>query len=68
MTMQLVREGLGIGYFVKNIIDVQPDKDDYEIITFNNSLPKISICAVYKEELLSPSEKEFIKIMKESDK
>ena len=47
MTMQLVREGLGIGYFLKDIIEVQPDKDDYEIITFNNSLPKISICAVY---------------------
>ena len=68
MTMQLVREGLGIGYFIKNMIDVQPDKDDYEVITFNDSLPKISICAVYKEELLSPAEKEFIKIMKESDK
>lgn len=68
MTMQLVREGLGIGYFLKNMLDVQPDKADYEVITFDDTLPKISVCAVYKEEVLSPSEKEFIKIIKENMK
>jgi len=66
MTMQLIREGLGIGYFLKDILEVQPDKDDYEVITFNNSLPKISICAVYNDEMLSPAEKEFIRIMREN--
>ena len=68
MTIQLIREGLGIGYFVKDILDVQPDKDDFEVITFNNSLPKISICAVYNEEILSPAEREFIRIMRENKK
>ena len=66
MTMQLIREGLGIGYFLKDILEVQPDKEDYEVITFNNSLPKISICAVYNDEMLSPAEKEFIRIMREN--
>ena len=68
MTMQLVRDGLGIGYFLKDILEVQIDKDDYEIISFNNSLPKISICAVYNDELLSPAERKFIRIMRENKK
>lgn len=67
MTMQLVREGLGIGYFVRDLLKVQPDKDDYEVLTFNDSLPKISVCAVYSKELLTPAEKEFIRIMKEDN-
>ncbi len=66
MTMQLIREGLGIGYFIKDILDVQPDKDDYEVITFNDTLPKISICAVYNDEIISPAEREFIRIMREN--
>ena len=65
MTMQLVRQGLGIGYFVKVLLEVQPDRDEYEVITFNDTLPKLSVCAVYSDELLTPSEKEFIKLLKE---
>ena len=65
MTMQLVRQGLGIGYFVKELLEVQPDRDEYEVITFNDTLPKLSVCAVYSDELLTPSEKEFIKLLKE---
>ena len=66
--LEMVRKGVGIGYFVKDILDVQPDKDDFEVITFNDSLPKISICAVYNDEILSPAEREFIRIMRENKK
>ncbi len=66
MTMQLVREGLGIGYFLKDLLDIQPDKDDYEVITFNDTLPKIEIAIVYSDELLTPAEKEFISIIKKN--
>ena len=31
--LEMVRKGIGIGYFSKEVIDSQKDKDDFEIIT-----------------------------------
>ncbi len=63
MTIEFIRQGLGIGYVLKNLIDVQLDKDDFKTITFKNTLPKVSICAVYNNELLSPAQKKFISLL-----
>ena len=35
MMIEMVRRGVGIGYFIKNVIDTQDDKDNFEVLTFN---------------------------------
>ena len=63
MTIEFIRQGLGIGYVLKDLVDIQLDKSDFKVITFDNSLPKVSICAVYNNELLSPAQKKFISLL-----
>lgn len=60
MMLEMVRRGVGIGYFIKNVIDTQDDKDRFEVITFNEQLPRIDICALYIEEYATEAAKKFI--------
>ena len=63
MTIEFIRQGLGIGYILKDLVDIQLDKNDFKVITFDNNLPKVSICVVYNNELLSPAQKMFISLL-----
>jgi DNA-binding transcriptional LysR family regulator len=61
--LEMVKKGLGIGYFLIDSLLSQTDKDDYEIIEFNN-LPKASISLVYIDEYTSIATKKFINSIK----
>ncbi|MBQ3307270.1 MAG: LysR family transcriptional regulator [Bacilli bacterium] len=62
--LEMVRKGIGIGYFSKEVIDSQKDKDDFEIITFNNELPSVDLCCVYREDFLTTATSKFIELIK----
>ena len=61
MMVEMIRNGMGIGYLNKNLLESQPDKDSFEIITFDDELPAVDICCVYIEDFLSTATKKFIK-------
>ncbi len=63
MMLEMVRRGVGIGYFIKNVIDTQNDKDSFEVITFHEKLPQIDICALYIEEYATEAAKKFIALL-----
>lgn len=64
INLELVRKGIGIGYFIKDTILSQPDKDDYEIIEFDEELPTTEIALVYMDEYTSIATKKFIESVK----
>lgn len=63
MMVEMVRRGVGIGYFIKNVIDIQNDKDNFEVITFGNALPAVDVCAVYVEDFATTALKKFIEFL-----
>ncbi len=63
IALEMVRRGIGIGYFMKNIIDAQSDKDKFEVVTLEDDLPTADICAVYFEEFATTSLKKFMEYM-----
>jgi DNA-binding transcriptional LysR family regulator len=63
MNLEMVRKGLGIGFFLIDTIEKQPDKDDYEIIVFDD-LPVADIALVYIDEYTSIATKKFISSVK----
>ena len=63
MMLEMVRRGVGVGYFVKNVIDTQKDKDDFEVITFENELPAVDVCAVYVEDFTTTALNKFIEFI-----
>ncbi len=62
--IELTRQGLGIGYFFKDFISNMSDKDDFEIIEFDNNLPSLRLAVVYNEELLTPIIEEFVELIR----
>ena len=54
------KNGAGIGYFAQNVIDTLKDKEKYEVITFDDTLPELDICAVYLGDFVIPVLKRFI--------
>lgn len=65
LMVELVRRGVGIGYFIKSVIDVQNDKDNFEVITFNDTLPAVDVCAVYLEEFETVALSKFVEFLEE---
>lgn len=61
--LEMVREGVGIGYFVKNVIDTQTDKDSFEVLTFDGNLPAIDVCCVYIEDFLTTATRKFVDLL-----
>ncbi len=66
MMIEMVRRGVGIGYFIKNVIDIQNDKDNFEVITFGNELPAVDVCAVYVEDFATTALNKFIEFLSEN--
>ena len=65
VAMEMIRKGMGIGYFLIDTINSQPDKEDYEIIVFDD-LPVTDITLVYIDEYASIAAKKFINSIRKS--
>ncbi len=63
MMLEMVRKGVGIGYFIRNVVDSQEDKDNFEVICFDNELPAVDVCCVYADEFLSVATRKFIEMI-----
>ena len=61
--MEMVREGVGVGYFVKNVIDTQSDKDQFEVISFGDQLPAVDVCCVYIDDFLTTATHKFVDLL-----
>jgi len=61
--LEMVRRGAGVGYFVENVITSQADKDNYEVINFDNSLPADELSAVYLSDYETTAMKKFIEFL-----
>ena len=61
--MEMVRNGVGIGYFVKNVVETQIDKENFEIVTFDDQLPAVDVCCVYVEDFLTAATKKFVELL-----
>lgn len=64
--IEMVRKGVGIGYFIKDVIDSQNDSDKFETVTFDNKLPDVDICCVYIDSFLTTAAKKFIDLITEN--
>ena len=60
---ELVKNGLGIGYFIEDEIKNKIETDDYEIIEFKD-LPSVDVCSIYIEDFLTTASKKFIESLK----
>ncbi|MCI8461015.1 MAG: LysR family transcriptional regulator [Bacilli bacterium] len=63
MMIDMVRRGVGIGYFIKNVIDTQSDKDNFEVISFDNDLPAVDVCCVYIDDFLTTATRKFVEML-----
>lgn len=63
--LDMIRKGLGIGYFIMNSINLLDNQDDYEIIVFDG-LPETNISLVYIDEYTSIAAKKFIESIRKS--
>ena len=62
--LDLTRKKVGIGYFIKGVIENQYDKDDFEIITLKEELPTVDICLLYIDDFLTTASKKFVNEVK----
>ena len=63
VALEMIRKGMGIGYFIIDSINIQPNKEDYEIIVFDD-LPIADISLVYIDDYTSIAAKKFINLIK----
>lgn len=66
--LEMVRQGVGVGYFIKNVIDTQFDKDNFAVITFEDSLPSVSVCAAYLDDFEIPVLSKFVQFLSSKSK
>ena len=62
--LAMVRRGVGVGYFVRNVIETQKDRDEFEIITFDDDLPAVDVCCVYIDDFLTTASRKFVELLK----
>jgi len=65
IALEMIRKGMGIGYFILDTINLSPNKDDYEVIVFDD-LPVANISLLYIDEYTSIAAKKFIDSIKKS--
>ena len=63
MMIEMVRKGVGIGYFVESVIDSQDDKENFEVIRFNDDLPAVDVCCVYIDDFLTTATRKFVELI-----
>jgi DNA-binding transcriptional LysR family regulator len=64
--LEMVRKGVGIGYFVRNVIDTQEDKDNFEILLFDDEFPPVDVCCVYIDDFLTMAAKKFVEMLEKN--
>lgn len=63
MLLNMVINGLGIGYLDEDLIRTHNDNSDLEIIDLEDELPVGDICYVYMDDFLTTATKKFIDIL-----
>ena len=66
--LEMVRKGVGIGYFVRNVIDSQDDKDNFEVLMFDDEFPAVDVCCVYVDDFLTMAARKFVELLENSNK
>ena len=61
--LEMVRKGVGIGYFVRNVIDTQEDKDNFEVLLFDDEFPAVDVCCVYIDDFLTMAARKFVEML-----
>lgn len=61
--LDMVRRGIGIGYFIKNVIETQDDKENFKVISFNDELPAVDVCCVYIDDFLTKATRKFVELL-----
>ena len=61
--LEMVRKGVGIGYFVRNVIDTQEDSDNFEILMFDDEFPAVDVCCVYIDDFLTMATRKFVEML-----
>ncbi len=64
--LEMVKQGMGIGYFAENILDNQDNTDSYCMVTFDDTLPTVDICAVYLDDFETPVLTKFVEFLEEN--
>ena len=52
-----------MGYFVESVIDTQDDKENFEVIRFNDDLPAVDVCCVYINDFLTTATRKFVELI-----
>ena len=65
--LEMVRKGMGIGYFVEEEIHSLKDADHFEILEFDE-LPATDICCLYMEDFLTAGARKFVEMIKSPNK
>ena len=66
--LDMVRRGMGIGYFIQNVIDSQEDKNNFEIISFDDKFPTVDICCAYIDDFLTMATRKFVELLTDNKK
>ena len=66
--LEMVRKGVGIGYFVRNVIDSQDDKENFEVLMFDDEFPAVDVCCVYVDDFLTMAARKFVELLENSNK
>ena len=61
--LEMVRKGVGIGYFVRNVIDTQDDSENFEILMFDDEFPAVDVCCVYIDDFLTMAARKFVELL-----
>lgn len=60
LLLEYVKNGLGIGYIIKNVLDTLANTNEFEVVSFNDKLPSLEVCAIYLKEFESAALKKFV--------
>ena len=62
LLLDMVRKGIGIGYFIEKEVKSQRDADRFEILSFDE-LPTVDICCFYMEDFLTAGARKFVELI-----
>lgn len=61
--LEMVRNGSGIGYVIKEAIEMNDDKEIFDFVLKGEKLPIVEVCAVYLEEFETKALKKFLEFL-----
>ena len=63
---EMVKNGMGVGYFAENILGSQDNIEPYEVVKFDDVLPAVDLCAVYLDDFETPVLTKFVEFLEEN--